>query len=151
MKCSLKVFLPAGAFTVAASTALTGAQGQFGVAYTLTSNDVTGCETAFITRGATSGRQSISQSDCVISSTRSEDRFRVWLPANRPLNIHLQDQSYSDQYIEPTDATGQVLGASTLVGYYDYTLTFTPPADGYYDIRPHNEPHQGIEYILWVR
>ena len=60
----------------------------------------------------------------------------MWLSATRTLTILLEDWSYSDQNFDVTDASGKVLGVSAPIDFYKYQLTFIPPADGYYDIRP---------------
>jgi hypothetical protein len=146
----LMAFLSKGAYTVVASTARKGAQGQFRVTYSRGSGEVSGCGVAFIVRGATSGRQALTGQDCVVPSGGSEDRFRIWLTAGRSTVIRLEDWSYSDHYFEVSDSNGKVLGASEYVGGYEYGVTFAPPADGYYDIRVLGDWHQGLEYELKV-
>lgn len=148
----VKAILPQGTFTVVVSSAQPAGVGQFTVAYSIAGSDVTGCAATSIARGATTTRQSITPADCVVSSSRSEDRYRVWIAARTSLLIHLEDWSYTDQYFEVVDAKGTVLEMSRMTSYYNYEVEFIAPADGYYYISVVGGPIDwGIVYTLSVR
>ena len=152
LRTRLKVFLPAGVFTVVATTARPAAEGKFGVTYGPASLDISGCEATGIARGVTTAKQSITQAACVVSPVRSEHRYRVWAAPGASLDISLEDWSYSDQAFEVTDDSGRVLAASRMTSYYNYGATFTAPAEGYYLIRVLGGSYDwGIEYTLSVR
>ncbi len=152
LRSRLKVLLPAGVFTVVATTARPAAEGKFSVTYGPASPDVSGCEAAGIVRGVTTAKQSITQADCVVSPTRSEHRYRVWAAPGASLYISLEDWSYSDQAFEVTDGSGRVLAASRVTTDYNYDATFTAPAEGYYLIRVLGGSYDwGIVYVLTVR
>ena len=146
----LKVLLPAGVFTVVATTARPAAEGKFSIRYGPASPDVSGCEATGIVRGVTTAKQSITQADCVVSPTRSEDRYRVWAARGASLYISLEDWSYSEQAFEVTDGSGRVLAASQSISDYNYGATFIAPAEGYYLIRVLGY-EWGIVYTLSVR
>ena len=152
IRSRLKVLLPAGVFTVVATTARPAAEGKFSLTYGPASPDVSGCEATGIVRGVTTAKQSITQADCVVSPTRSEDRYRVWAARGASLYISLEDWSYSEQAFEVTDGSGRVLAASQSISDYDYGATFIAPAEGYYIIRVLGGSYDwGIEYTLSVR
>lgn len=146
-----KVLLPAGVFTVVATTARPEAVGKFSLVYAPVTSNVAGCEATAIVRGVTTAEQEISPTDCVVSPTRSEDRYRVWAAPGASLYIHVGDRSYEEQQFEVTDESGRVLATSRMTIYYNYEATFTAPTEGYFLIRVIGSPRLVIRYVLSVK
>ena len=146
-----KALLPDGAFTVVATATRRDAEGTFRLAYAPTSPDVTGCEATAIVRGVTTAKQEITRDDCVVSLTRSEDRYRLWATPVASVYINVEDWSYSDQHFEVTDEGGRVLEVGRDTRAYNISATFTAPAAGYYLIRVLGGGYEwGIRYVLSV-
>jgi hypothetical protein len=147
-----KVLLPDGVFTVVATTARPAAEGRFSLVYALVSPEIVGCEPTAIVRGVTTATQEITQSDCIVSPARAEDRYRVWAAPGASLHINVEDWSYSNQQFEVTDESGRVLETSRWTGAYNYDATFTAPTEGYYIIRVIGGSYEwGIAYQLSVK
>ena len=151
-KARFKAILPAGAFTVAVRSNQGGIGGQFIVGYDRVNGDPTTCEPTFMPLGATTSVMGIAAGDCVVSTMRVDDRFRVWIRGGTTVLVNLEDMSYDDhdfEMLDPTEKT--IVGASQWGGGYDYVLTYTAPADGFYVIHIYGNPNGGQQYKLSLR
>ena len=147
---SLKVFLQPGSLAVVATSTSAAAGGAYSLLYTGTYPDVAGCEPTFIVRGVTT-RQDVEPGDCDISADTREDRYRIWLQGGEPLDIRLEDESYSDQSFVVENDSGDILGQSKDAGAYEYKLLFTPPASGFYSVKVRGSLYEEISYTLSLR
>jgi hypothetical protein len=70
---------------------------------------MTGCETAFIVPGATSGAQTIANTDCATAATATtnwySDQYRIYLEAGQSITV-TQESPTLDNYIIVFGPTG---------------------------------------------
>ncbi|MDQ3225184.1 MAG: Ig-like domain-containing protein [Chloroflexota bacterium] len=148
----VKAFLRPGTVTLMATSTGAVASGFYSISYGKASSDVTGCEPVFIVRGVTTTPQNMSSSDCVVSTYRSEDRYRIWLKAGALIDIQVEDWSYPGRAaFDIADSTGKLIETSRALGGNLYGTSFTALADGYYLIAVFGTLDQDIAYVLSVK
>lgn len=104
-----KLFLAPGTYRFGATSAAAGGTGAYTLSTAVADADMTGCEMAFIVPGATSGAQTISNTDCASSTTATgsyfSDQYRVYLNAGETITV-TQESPTLDSYIIVFGPTG---------------------------------------------
>jgi hypothetical protein len=145
----IKVLLPAGSYTLSASSTKLDASGSYNVSYQPTSSSVDGCEEAFIVRGVTA-RGVVYGSDCFQLPSEFSDRFRIYLEAGVRVHIRVDDFSYSGPSVAIVDPDGRSVRADAGTNYLT-TLVYEAPVDGYYVVLVGLLNETEVEYEITVR
>ncbi len=148
-KTPIKTILPPGTYNIVAASVSPNAMGSYSLNVRKSTSLVTDCEEAYIGRGTTT-YQATGGFDCVVSTTQSADRFRVYLLAGSVLEVLVDDLSYSDHLLSLTDASGRSVGVTTADTYLQL-LKATVSVSGFYTINVLNFANDYAEYTLTVR
>ncbi len=119
----------AGRMTAVVSAARAAGTGQFAIGYD-GSSSFNGCDPVFTMRGI-SAERTVRSAVCP-GITMPTDEFRIFLRAGEEVTVNILDRSYSAWQATMYDSSGLLVSTSKASAPYVETLTFTPPADGYY-------------------
>ena len=137
----------AGRMTAVVSTARPGDSGLFAVSYE-SSSSFNSCEAVFTMRGI-SAERTVRGAECP-GITRPTDDYRIFLRAGKEVTVSILDRSYSAWQATMYDSTGNLVSTSRSSAAYVDTLTFIPPADGYYVLTIECSDTNGA-YLLTIR
>jgi hypothetical protein len=109
---------------------------------------VDGCTEAFVVRGI--DVRGFAYSGCAPEADNPADRFRIFFEAGDPINIEVEDWSYSGPNIRVIAPDGSRLEATAGANYLT-TLLATAPVRGYYLVIVGLANESGLEYELRIR
>ena len=142
------VLLVPGTYTLSVSSSRPGTSGTFDVRYNYNVFVVDGCAEAFAVRGI--DVRGIAYSGCAPEADNPADRFRIYFEAGDPINIEVEDWSYSGPNIRMIAPDGQQLEAAAGANYLTRMQT-TAPVSGYYLVMVGLAHESGLEYELRIR
>jgi hypothetical protein len=130
----IKALLPAGDFTLAASSYLPNAPGAYTISSTATSATVTNCEDVFVVRGISSD-QSLQSPDCANGGFNTDD-YIIFLVAGEQVTISMSSTAIDSKLGLFFSSTGALVALNDNKNNttQDAQLTYTPPASGFYVI-----------------
>jgi hypothetical protein len=137
-----------GTYTLFVSTSKPGTGGAFDATYFASSFSVDGCTEAFVVRGI--DVRGFAYSGCAPEADNPADRFRIFFEAGDPINIEVEDWSYSGPNIRLIAPDGSRLEAAAGANYLT-TLRATAPVRGYYLVIVGLANESGLEYELRIR
>jgi hypothetical protein len=121
----------AGQVTAAVSAARVGGAGLFAIRSDNTSL-FNSCDVIHTMRGITAER-SVLAPQCP-GIAQPNERYRIFLRAGEAVTVSILDHSYAGWQATMYNSAGELVSTSNYAGDYVETLTFTPPADGYYNL-----------------
>jgi len=127
----IRGLFPVGQLTATVSAARAEGAGLFAIRYDDTSL-FNSCDVIFTMRGI-SAERSVLASQCP-GITVPTERFRIFLRAGEDVTVNILDHSYASWQATMYNSAGELVSTSNYAGAYVETLTFTPPADGYYNL-----------------
>lgn len=140
--------LTPGTYTLSVSSSKPGMSGSFDVLYYATPLNVDGCAEAFVVRGATA-RGTVS-TGCAPEADNPAARFRISLEAGDPIDIQVDDFSYSGPIIRMIMPDGHYVEVPAGANYLT-ALHTTAPANGYYLVMVGLVHEAGLQYELRIR
>ena len=138
---------PVGRVTAVVSAARAGGGGLFAIGYERGSSSGI-CDPIFTMRGISAERV-VRGAQCP-GITMPTDQYRIFLRAGEEVTVSILDHTYSAWQATMYNSTGELVSTSNYAGSYVERLTFTPPADGYYNLTIACGDTNG-EYRLTIR
>jgi hypothetical protein len=139
---SIKALLPAGSYTVGASSATFGATGAYSLSSAMASSDITGCEAVYTVRGVSS-TQNIQTTDCERTpEPLYADEFLIYLRAGSSVAVAMSSTAV-DSFLQlfvispGTGIRGGAVASNDNVdasGTKDARLVYTASSGAYYVI-----------------
>ena len=137
-----------GTYTLFVSTSKPGTGGAFNALYWASTFSVDGCAEAFVVRGI--DVRGTAYSGCAPEPDNPADRFRIYLEADDPITIEVEDWSYSGPNIRVIAPDGSRLEATPGANYLT-TLRTTARVSGYYLVIVGLANESGLQYELRIR
>lgn len=130
----VKALLPAGNYSIGASSFATNATGNYTLTSATVSADITGCEDVFIVKGVSTS-QSLQASDCALSDGSFADGVYIFLQANESVTISMSSTSV-DAYLYLLNFSGTTVAENddANASTNDAQIVYTAPSSGFYII-----------------
>ena len=142
------VLLVPGTYFLSVSSAKPATGGTFDVRYNLSGFAVDGCTEAFVVRGI-DVRGTVS-SGCAPEADNPAARFRIYFEAGDPINIEVEDWSYSGPNIRLITPDGSQSEVGPGPNYLTRMQT-TAAISGYYLVIVGLAHESGLQYELRIR
>jgi hypothetical protein len=146
---AFKAVLPAGMYTLVATSAGGGAEGRFTVTVDQVPESVSGCEEVFVARKLVT-MQTAYSSDCVRAPYSYTDRFTMYLYQGTHVEITVEDWNYTGPNVEFITSSGTSVFGSTTANYVRL-LSYTADQSGYYTFHVGLAADENQDYKLIIR
>ena len=137
-----------GIYTLTVSSSKPGTSGTFDVRYNYNIFVVDGCAEVFVVRGI--DVRGTTYTGCAPEADNPADRFRIYFEAGDPIDIEVEDWSYSGPNIRLITPNGDLVYAIAGPNYLTKLQT-TAPVSGYYLVMVGLAFESGLEYELRIR
>lgn len=127
---TIKALLPAGDFTVAASSFDPNTTGSYTITSALSTAPVTSCEDVFAVRGISSG-QTLQSPDCLNGSFFSDD-YIIFLVAGESVTLSMSSTAIDSKLGIYFNGILRASNDNKDSTTQDSQLTYVPPANGFY-------------------
>ena len=152
----IKALLPAGNYLLGASSFEPGVTGDYDIASTTISTDVTGCDPFFIVKNITTV-QNIATTDCNLAGAGATpiyaDGYFIFLNAGTSITINMTSTAL-DSFLQLVRLDGQVVAQNDNIDATtkDARITFTVTQSNYYAIFTRSVPTTAVgTYTLTIQ